>query len=90
MVDNREKIVDFLSENTDPEGLAASLEGKGLINKAIKDIARVQTHTKPQRIRPMIDAVISKIELNENFDKFVEVLKTEGGLDELIELITKL
>ena len=89
MVDNREKIVEFLSKNTDPEGLAASLEGKGLINEDIKDIAHVQALTKPQRIWPMIDAVISKIELNvQSFYKFIEVLKTVGGLEELIELIT--
>ena len=85
----RESIVEFLSCNVDPEGFATELEIIGLINKDIREEAEVATITTRKRIRPVIKAVITKLELNEeNADKFKIVLKKFRLLDDLMHIIT--
>ena len=81
-------IIRFLATNVNPAGLADKLWISGLINEDIRDKALVVAVPVTDRIRPMIDAVITKIEVNvENFHTFIVVLRKMGGLDDLIHLI---
>ena len=84
----RDKIVSFLTATVSPAGLADKLWVAGLINDDIRNKALVAAVTAPERIRPMIDAVVTKIKINAaNFDTFISVLRHIGGLDDLIHLI---
>ena len=72
-----------------PEWFATELEIVGLISKDVREEAGVTTITTRKRIRPVMNAVISKLELSEeNADKFKSVLKKLGILDDLIQIIT--
>ena len=85
----REKIIEFLAANVTPDGFATELEIVGLISKDVREEAEVMTITTRKRIRPVMNAVISKLELSEeNADKFKSVLKKFMVLDDLIEIIT--
>ena len=85
---NREKIIEFLSANVSPEGFATELEIIGLINMDVREKAELTTYTKRERIRPVINAVITKLELNEeNADKFKSVLKKLRVLADLRHMI---
>ena len=88
MAEEREKIIKFLSVNVNPVELATELEIIGLINSHVRGQAELTTVPVPDRIRPVINAVISKLELNEeNADKFKRVLKTLGVLEDLDPII---
>ena len=90
VVQKCDTIITFLATNVSPGGLADKLRGAGLINDEIRQLALVTGVPTTQNIRPMIDAVISRIELNEaNYDKFISILKECGSLDDLIQFIEK-
>ena len=85
----QENIIEFLSVNVDPEGLATELEIVGLINRDVREEAEVKTITTRKRIRPVMKAVLSKLELSEeSADKFKNVLKKLAVLDDLLPIIT--
>ena len=89
MYRKRATIVRFLSVNVSPESLANKLRSVGLISDDIWRQAIMPFASTPQRIRPLIDAIISRIELNEkNYDKFISVLEEFGSLEDLIQYIT--
>ena len=68
--------------------LADKLVVAHLINDEIRHKALVKGVPTPENIRPMIDAVITRIELNvANYDKFISVLKQFESLDDLIHFI---
>ena len=84
----REEIIEFLSVNVSPERLAIELEIIGLINKDVREKAEVTTVPKSERIRPVINAVLSKLDLDEeNVAKFKCVLKKLDVLEDLSKLI---
>ena len=88
MAKNREKIIEFLSANVSPEGLANQLQIAGLINTDVVGKAAVTAIPVADRIRPVIKAVISKLELSEeNAEKFKRVLNTLGVLEDLDQII---
>ena len=88
MAENREKIIEFLSANVSPEGLANQLQIAGLINTDVVGKAAVTAIPVADRIRPVIKAVISKLELSEeNAEKFKRVLNTLGVLEDLDQII---
>ena len=84
----RDKIINFLAANVSPGSLADKLREKHLINDEIRHKALVKGIPTPENIRPMVDAVITRIELNvANYDKFISVLKQFESLDDLIHFI---
>ena len=81
-------IVSFLATNSSPGTLASKLWTAGLINKDIKNKATVLGIDDEDKIRPMIDAVLSQIEMNtENYAKFIKILNDLGAMDDLVETI---
>ena len=82
-----DKIIHFLSANVSPDRLADTLFAAGLINDDIKAKALVTSITIPERIRPLVDAVVTRIELNAaNYEKFITVLR-QFKLEDLITFI---
>ena len=83
-----DKIIDFLAVNCDPESLTDKLFAAGLINRSIAEEASMRAITKSQRIRPLVNTVLSLVEMNtENFGLFIQILEDIGGLDELVMLL---
>ena len=81
-------IVSFLATNSSPGTLASKLWIARLINKDIKNKASVLGIDDENKIRPMIDAVLSQIEMNtENYAKFIKILNDLGAMDDLVETI---
>ena len=86
----RDEIVHFLSTNVNPERLADKFRVAGLINDDIRWKALVTTIAIPERIRPMIDAIITRIELNvANYDTFISVLREFKSLEDFIQFIER-
>ena len=84
----RDQIISFLATNVSAGELADRLIVAGLIDDGIRHQALVRGVPTPENIRPMIDAVITRIELNvANYDKFISVLKQFRSLNDLIQLI---
>ena len=85
---NRDTIVRFLAANVSPGGLADKLLVAGLINDDIREKALVTGLPVSERIRPMIDAVITRIEQNAaKYDLFISVLRQFGSLEDFIQFI---
>ena len=85
---NRDRIVRFLAANVSPGGLADKLLVAGLISDDVRETALVAGLSVSERIRPMIDAVITRIELNHaKYDLFISVLRQFGSLEDLIQYI---
>ena len=83
-----EKIIDFLSVNVSPVGLATELEIAGLITKHVRGLADVTTVPVPERIRPVIVSVISRLKLKEeNAEKFKSVLQKLEVLEDVMHII---
>ena len=78
----------YLAANIDPELLAAKLLAAGMINRSLVEAASVRTITKSERIRPLMYAVLSLVELNsEKYRQFLDILEDIEGLDELVHLL---
>ena len=87
---NRDTIVRFLAADVSPGALADQLLVAGLINDDIREKARVTGLPVSERIRPMIEAVIIRIELNAaKYDLFISVLRQFESLEDLIEFIER-
>ena len=85
---NRDRIVRFLAANASPGGLADKLLVAGLISEGVRERALVAGLPASERIRPMIDAVITRIELNHaKYDLFISVLRQFGSLEDLVQYI---
>ena len=85
---NRDKIVRFLAADVCAGELADKLLVAGLISENVREKALVTGVAVSETIRPMIDAVINRIELNEaKYEKFVCVLRQFGSLEDLIQFI---
>ena len=85
----QENVIEFLSVNVHPERLATELEIVGLINRDTREEAEVKTNTTRKRIRPVMKAALSKLELSEESDDtFKSVLKKLGALDGVLPIIT--
>ena len=85
---NRDRIVRFLAANVSPGGLADKLLVAGLISEGVRETALVAGLPVSERIRPMIDAVITRIELNHaKYDLFISVLRQFGSLEDLVQYI---
>lgn len=83
-------IISFLAANVSPERLADRLRRENLIGDDIKERASTTTIAKSDRIRPMVDAVISRVKLNvAKHAKFISVLKQFQDLEDLIQFIEK-
>ena len=79
------EIIRFLAANVCPGGLADKLLTVGLISESVREKALVTGLPVSERIRPMIDAVITRIELNAaKYDLFISVLKHFGYLEDLV------
>ena len=89
LIHKRDKIIRCLAACVSPGRLADMFRGAGLINDEIRDEAFIPTAAKPDKIRPMIDAIIVKTELNaaKHYKKFIDVLEEIGDLKDLIEFI---
>ena len=73
-----------------PARLADELLAAGLINGEVWDKAFVAGVTNSEKIRPMIDVIIVKMELNASkyYKKFIDILKQIGGaLEDVVEFI---
>ena len=72
-----------------PARLADMFRTAGLIHDEIRDKAFVPAAIQADKIRPMIDVIIVKTELNsaKYYKKFIDVLKEIGGLEDIIEFI---
>ena len=80
-------IITTLSKTVSAETLADKLHVKRLIGDDIRSKAQV-AGVGEDKIRPVIDAVLSKIELNSaNYDEFIGTLREFGDLEDLIECI---
>ena len=80
-------IIRTLSKTVSAETLAGKFYAKLLIGDDICSKARV-AGVAEDKIRPVIDAVLSKIELNPAvYDKFIQILKEFQDLEDLIECI---
>ena len=85
---NRNKIVRFLAANVSAGELADELLVAGLISDDVRQKAQVAALSVSERIRPMIDAVITRIELNAaKYDLFISVLKQFRSLEDLVQYI---
>ena len=85
---NLEVIVDFLSDNVQPERLAGKLFSAGMITRSIAQKANMSGVTDSERIRPLVYAVLSQVEKNSaNFGKFLNILDDEVGMEELVQLL---
>ena len=90
VAENIDVIVRFLATKVNPQQLADKLNQAGLINDYIKEkVSDSMTGvTISEKIKTMIDAVLSRIQLKAtNYDKFVAVLTQLGSLEDLIEYI---
>ena len=86
----RDKIIRFLAADVSPGELADKLLVVGLIGENVRDKALVTSIPVYDTIRPMIDAVLSRIELNgEIYDKFIGVLRQFQSFDDLIQFIER-
>ena len=75
----------------EPVEFATELEIVGLISKDIREEAEVTTITTRKRIRPVINAVVTELERNEeNIGKFKQILKKFRVLEDLSCIITQL
>ena len=87
---NRAKIVSFLAADVSPGGLADKLLVARLISAHVREKALVTGVAASDTIRPMVDAVINRIELNEaNYGKFISVLREFESFEDLIQLIER-
>ena len=85
----RDKIIRYLAACVSPESLADKFLVAGLISVAIWNKAFVSGATNLEKIRPMIDVIIVKTELNaaKYYKTFIDVLKEFGDLEDVIEFI---
>ena len=84
----RDQIIRFLAANVNPEGLADRLLVRKLIGEDIRAQAFVSSLTNAEKIRRLMNAVIARIDLNPaNYVKFIDVLKQDGSLGDLIQFI---
>ena len=85
---NRDRIVHFLAANVSPGRLADKLLVAGLVTEGVRERALIVGLPVSERIRPMIDAVITRIELNHaKYDLFISVLRQFGSLEDFIQHI---
>ena len=82
---NRGRIVRFLAANVSPGALADKLLVAGLISDDVREKALVTGLPVSETVRPMIDSVITRIELNAaKYDLFISVLRQFGSLEDLL------
>ena len=87
---NLEVVIDFLSENVQPERLCGKLFSAGMITRSTAQKANMRGITDFERIRPLVYAVLSQVEKNTaNYGKFLNILEDEGGMEELVQLLQK-
>ena len=78
----------YLAANIDPEILATKLLAAGMINRSLVEEAGMNTTAKSKRIRALMYAVLSLVELNrEKYGQFLDILEDMEGLDELVHLL---
>ena len=59
-----------------------------MINHSLVEVVSVRTITKCERIRPLMYAILSLVELNsEKYGQFLDILQDIEGLDELVHLL---
>ena len=82
-------IIEFLLDNAvTPEDFATKLKRIGLIKNAVWEKADLPTVPKSERMRTVMDAVISRLKLNEeNVENFKSVLDKFGVLEDISEII---
>lgn len=69
-------IEEALAAQVDPTSFAQKLHSAGLVTSHILDQASLQTRTLPERIRPVIKAVQSQVELQAStYYDFAKVLE---------------
>ena len=83
-------IVGFLATNVSPGTLADKLWVAELITEDIRDKASVMGLTDREKIRPMINAVLTQIDVNvANYTRFMRILRELGAMDDLVSVIEK-
>ena len=83
-----DQLIENLADITRAEVLADKLRRKRLITKGCWEEACLPTVTDSKRIRLLIRAVLSQVELNPaNYDKFVSALREFEGLHDIVQLI---
>ena len=88
MVKKSDVITHFLSSNVSPGRFADTLRDQDFITEDTWRKAHIPFITNSMKIRVLIEAVLSRINLDaRNYDKFIAVLKQYGGLDDLITVI---
>ena len=69
-------IVDTLADTVNPTAFAVKLWERRLVNRDIINQADIEVKTKPERIRPVITAVLAQIKLTASlYSTFIEVLE---------------
>ena len=85
---NLDKITHYLAVNIDPELLAVRLYASEMITHSLVEEASMNTIAKSKRIRVLMSAILSLVELNsEKYSQFLNVLEDIKGLDELVHLL---
>ena len=85
---NFDVIIRFLAQNIDPESLADKLFASRLISHSLVEEVGVSAITKSKRIRLLMNAMLSLVELNsEKYREFMNILEAIEGLDELVALL---
>ena len=85
---NLDTATNYLAANIDPELLATKLLAAGMINRSLVEEAGMNTTAKSKRIRALMYAVLSLVELNsEKYGQFLDILEDMEGLDELVHLL---
>ena len=85
---NLDKITHFLAVNIDPELLAVRLYSSEMITDSLLEEASMNAIAKSKRIRALMSAILSLVELNgEKYGQFLNILEEIEGLDELVHLL---
>ena len=83
-----DQIIEKLADEIRAEDLAIKLRRAKMITRGKQEEASVQAVANSLRIRPQIDAVLAKTELNaENYHTFIGILTDMEGLEEVIAFI---
>ena len=83
-----DQLIEKLADANVVESLADKLENTQLITHECWEEACLKTITNTKRIRPVINAVKSKVEMDTaNYYKFISILKEIPGLQCIIELL---
>ena len=83
-----DQLIEKLADADVAESLADKLRKEELITHYCWEKACLQSVPNTDRIRPLINAVMSRVEMDTaNYGKFISILKEISGLQSIIDLL---